>query len=738
MKLNINFTKKTIIIASSIALGLILIITGFVLLFAKKSVKGTEAAKILLAREKMNTADTSFSWQEISNQTQDLRIMAQEIDESMVYADTSGDLGTLLYDKLGGKVYKKDGYFNFQDISGASYNGLVIESRLIGVEYEAEECAKLIDYLKNKLNIVDKWVKADSLRYYFLNVKDNCETILEKYIDDKNQQYSLRVLKRTTLEDAKCIYEMLYTDFTTQELTNPTYSVYIPGERYEYYYEHGGNSKDYLIAENENGYWNVFMPDEDDFSNVIINGDLAYSTTYDFEKQSLTYDSISKSSLREDIVSTEETGFVISVSALNGFKNILIKEEYVVKNNHYEDEYYEILYEHRNDLFFEMENGKTIKFGDTFTYNSKTMTVSDINLEYYTNPGFAFPQYDIKIGLDVEGCSLKERMALLKSFFNDMGITMDYTFSEIEETIIKNSEIVSTLPNCYTWNGYLMNSKENVIKGSEVMYKTWDDLFAIYTNFKDYEIVTGFDKGRISKSLDFGEIELFNLDFATYSNKQVTINNAVMTMEKSKLLVENTQYVLKIGLAKIDENNKYLSQNTVELKTLDNLQSVTYQKGDITVNGTATYDIPTILEEGKYVIVAYIATQDEGIRVSQMHAVAFVDTQTETIETTSTTIKAIQNQDKSINMVYATKLNFEITLNNKDVYTYQDVRRAMMTKILNYGYPIFDTNIQTQSGIDVLESDSMVIGTTYKMKFKIPTQEGVTDAYVFVTLESKN
>lgn len=732
MNLNLKLNKKQLIIIGCSLLVVILIIVGSVLLFARKSITGTEAAKILLTRENMNENDTSFSWDNIIEEAEKAQELLTANNLGVVYANTDSSLGTLMHDCEGGKVYLKDSYYNYQDISGASYSGLVVESRIINVEFEAQKGAEIINFLKNELNIVNKWVKK-GYSSYLLTVEGNCETVYDVYSEEDADMYDLRILKRTTLENAKCVYEMIYTDLHSGMLDNPTYSLYIPGERYEYCYEHDGNSYDYLIAENENGYWNIFQPDENYFSNIIIDDDLAHYSSCSYESNSIPSNLIMNSSLREDIIGVGTNGLSFHVSAFDGFKNILIPSQQVTPELYDggEKTYYNINDGCENNVIFELKNGKTLKINDTFTYNSQTIKLDSINFEFYTNPGFAFPKYDFYINFEMQSTSLENKFELLEKFLLEFGLTCKYDYEDIYKSIIKNSEVVNTVKECYTWRNITINSSENFLQARDSLHQTWQNLFDGYIEIKDNEVVTGYNRGKVKKSVDFAEIENFEIDSATYLNKQITINNAVLTINKSKVLEEDLKYVLKVGLARIDSNGNFISQNTVELKTLNNINSTTYVEKTLTTTASATYDIPLILSEGKYVIVVYVATYDEGIRVSKMHSIGFVDTLAETIETDYMSIEIKQNQDKSLNINYSTKLHYEIVLDNKNSYTYNDLKRAMMRTILSCGYPILDSKIQNENGDIIDETNSINLGTTYKLKFTAHTINGDVDAYVY-------
>ena len=176
--------NKIIAIVLSIVLGVGALISTISLVFNNvNKIVGTEAAKILLARENMNDADTSFDWQNMFKDTKQQNLIQKATLANFSHTFTinrvlplnyftsapNSDTGELVHDSPAGKVYIKNGEYNFQNISGASYQGLVVESRLRNIDFRVENAAKNINYLKNELNIVNKWVK-DGYSKFYLNV----------------------------------------------------------------------------------------------------------------------------------------------------------------------------------------------------------------------------------------------------------------------------------------------------------------------------------------------------------------------------------------------------------------------------------------------------------------------------------------------------------------------------------------------------------------------------------------
>ncbi len=734
--------KKIIAITLSVVLGVVALISAipFIYLGVNKIV-GTEAAKILLARENMNNGEDTFDWENMFKAKQAPAQSIAPVNTSTsvnktheipmsYFAPKQGEsLGTLIHDSPAGKVYKNNGEYNFQNISGASYQGLVVETRLVDIDFRVENAAKNIHFLKNDLNIVNKWVKTGYSKFY-LDVTSNKETLIEYYEDDIGQK-SLWVVERETREDANSVYSLMFTDMENGALNNPVFLVYIPNERYEYYYGHDGNSTDYLIAEQDKGYWNVFMPNENDYQNVTISDDFAFHSSGNYIGENDDFGVISTVNLKEDIISHNSNGISIHLSAFDGISGIFAPEEITVEQTYDGDtkSYIDIDYLQTDKLKVGLNNGKFLANGSEFTYDNGTVKLNNMNLQFFTNPGLS-PQYDVALSLEMgEGLSLKEKLNLFETFLTDNGLTCKYNLADIEKNIIKNSEIANSLTSFYTWNGYLINSSENFKNAEKVIFEKIDTLFAEYESVKDAEEVSGVFSARVSRNQTFAKIKNLAINSAQYNEGKLQIDTVSITVGRSDLLEENKNYKLQIGLARIDKDGKFLSQNTINLKTTDSIIGQTYVGQDLTLTASGVYDIPTALEESQYVVVVYAVTEDEQIRVSEMLSVGFVDTVNETIETSITKIN-INTVDNNLIVEYATKLYFNIAISGET--TYISLRRKMMAEVLKYGYPMDNEEITDSSGNSI--TDGNIASGEYKLKFVISTIDGTVTGYVVCTV----
>ena len=739
--------NKIIAITLSIVLGATaLISTVPMILGASNRIRGTAAAKILLARENMSGADESFDWKNMFAETSKQETEQKAQTASLSFAVSGGMLspmslfsasqsvssGELVHDSPAGKVYKNNGEYIFKEISGASHQGLVVESRLFDVDFRVESAAKNISYLKNELNIVNKWVQ-DGFSKFYLDVTNNKETLIEYYEDNIGQK-DLWVVERQTREDANCVYSLMYTDMQTGKIDNPVFLVYVPDERYEYYYGHDGNATDYLIAERDKGYWNVFMPDESSYRNMIISDDFAFQSSGTYTSNGGDYGTVSTVDLRKNLIGNYAGGISVYVSAFDGISGVYADEQacFVDSYDGGEKTFINVDYEERRKVRIGLDKGGFISSGDEFVYDSGSVRVSEVNFEFFSNPGFADPQYDVSFLLEMdEGLSLKEKLSLFETFLNDKGLTCRYSLADIERNVIKNSEVANSINSFYTWNGYLMNSSENFKKAESVIFTKIDNLFAEYEQVKHAELVNKTLFARVSKRQGFAKAEGLTLDGARYNEGKIQIENVAVTVKRSDLLEVSKGYKLQLGISRIDNNGKPLSQNTVNLNTTDSIVGATYTGNDLALSASGTYEIPTALEEGRYVVVVYAVTEDEQIRVSEMQPIGFVDTVNDTIETSSVRIN-IEGNGEVLTIEYTSKLYFNVSVTGE--ISYMELRRKMMAEALKHGYPMDNEEITDSSG-NVITGGSVAPGE-YKLKFVVSTVDGPVTAYVVCTVSN--
>ncbi len=758
-KVKITKKKKMVAIIVCVCFCITIVVGGIVGLRLRGTIVGTEAAKILNARNRLNiTVNESGSWNEImgeieteSNKGEFLsQANKTGLGQNTAYAQKSDKVlpGTVVKESSAAKIYKDGNKYHFQNISGASNTGIVVESRFFGIDFDVERAAEIIDIIKNQLNITNKWVEIRGSEY-LLTVEDNLEKLFCRYATEGGMQIS--VCERTTRDDAKSVYQMYYDILEGDEIKryNPSYMVYIPNERYEYYYEHDGNGTDYVIAENERGYWNILMPNVHkdgygDCSNLVIKNGFAYYNSSGLIDENSTEISCGEGGV---VISNDLKHDIISISGGHNSSSTAIYLENI-NNLSYFSTNEENISIYDSSVFFGYQvndgsnievvltNGSVIKTGDVVTTDSGTVEVGVGESIFYTNPGFADEQQSARILLDISGGTVDEKLKVLYEFFDATGIEFAYDKNSISSTLDVGSDMFDSISDNYLWNGERINTLQGLIDGQKNLHQTWDYLLNEFNKVKDNEKQSVINLEAVGSSTNFANVRSLVGENNSYSNNIIKIDNLALTVDKSRLLENGKSYILKVGISKAIEGSEYTGEFTVGLKAKNGETKYTYEGSNLTLTQSGEYELPSVLDEGNYVIVAYVATADEEIRVSKIVPIAFLNTEEEMIEN-DFSVRKVWSNNGSLMVNYTPNLEIVVSMKEiKATYTYNEVRRALMSQILACGYPIFDAEITNANGETIDENAELGSGT-YKLKFHMSSKEailGYVEAYVIVNV----
>ena len=153
----------------------------------------------------------------------------------------------------------------------------------------------------------------------------------------------------------------------------------------------------------------------------------------------------------------------------------------------------------------------------------------------------------------------------------------------------------------------------------------------------------------------------------------------------------------------------------------------------LTVTQSGEYAVPANLAEGNYAVVAYVATADEGIRVSEMKEVAFGEVTEGEVPSTAMKVD-VKKIDNSLAVRYGVKLSVQAEVKAQESYTAEEIENALMRAVISYGYPKAGEVVTTENDEPVTEETEITAGT-YKLKFFMHTQDGMAEAYAYVTVE---
>jgi len=744
MKRNKILKKAVSLLLMVAMLGTVATVFSGCGIFSKKVI-GTEAAKILLARERLD-ADTVGQKMNIFS-TGGATAETEESFFSKIFPWASigpvGYIGSrplIVSNIASGAEVNGDRvtWSNFQKYSDLqdSYTQFITP-----IDQAAADTAELIAKIKEDVGITDKWIDT-TLAKYMLIVDGNSETIIEYY----KPFNSISVSTRYTREDAKNVYEMYsfmsYEDGTTGDIRNKC----IPGEYYEYACRNSGGFIDYFIADKSLGYWmmNRFDIKDDSafFDMSAVKGDIGYgaSVSSRVSNGKLVH---SNSGMSVSMFLPNEDGDLFEITALEDTYIITMFMSNVesgidslsANRSSVYDEVYGgsgtvYLYGSHGDVSdtvdINLSNGKVIKVGDSdsgVTYESARISYS---------PEYNGDTYIGRLRFKIEAQNETEAFDTLYSYLDKNGIKLRVKGATVIEAY-NHCKLLHDNFDVMEWYGLRLDSIENLKAGEARLIEDFNHYRNLYEEVKDYETVrSSYD---VARSTDFGKMTISSEGTSTYANGIISLKDFSASTENTPLLETGMEYTLKVGLALRDSEGKISSVNTVSLESA-NEKTVSYTDGTLEMTQTADYTVPTALSEGEYIVVVYFATAENGIRVTEMFPVAFFSAEEGIIESDFMDV-TVTRSGNNLFIDYGVKLKDTVTSDYvKESYTYDEIKTILIRGILAKGYPIGDAVVQTEAGEALNGSESYGAGV-YRLKYLVNTEVGLVEAYMYCTLETK-
>ena len=603
------------------------------------------------------------------------------------------------------------------------------------IELHVERAASDIERMKSKIGVTDKWVDSGiiSKEELMLRVYENMDMLLVKNPDTNN----LDVCIRYTNESAKNVYEIYsfykYNDGTTARMK----LAYIPGERYEWSSEHSNGFGDYFIAENSRGYWVAtrygITEYHASFSPLIIKDGLGYGGYIDIYKPidetdertivTGTYTVFDPINNRELFQVTKFDSFAYVNVYFTAIKSGFVSVSTNDASYDAEDKVYQAAV--LNKLV--TKNGEYI--ADDSVTSLGNFTFSGGYVQHYYGDNFDYGNIRFTINYE-DGKELNDYILGFDDYLKSIGLELYCNMETVKESLYHAELYSQEFDTAFEWNGIKMSSYENAVNAKQVFLDATTTALNYYEEVKDYPKTS--TKQKLSSEADFATIDNIVMGENTYENGVISVSNVGISITDTALFENGLNYVLKLGLALCDQNGNPISVNTVALKS-DNESVITYTGGDVMLTAGGNYTVPKNLSQGDYVLVVYAADTD-GIRVSKMEKLAFVQIEEGKLDSTAMDIE-ISKVNDNFHATYVIKNTRYIELTaTKDSYSYDEIRRAIMQEILAYGYPDSDAVLEYENGTEVNKTDNLGKGT-YRMTAYLPTSDGLAQSYVYLTIK---
>ena len=706
--------------------------------FAKRIHQGTEAAKLLLANERLDEnlflAGVDVGMKSKSGKTDSAKNTASHVVTNL---SATPKRGTTL---LPLAIIESDTTHTWTEFGQYSASAIEFSQFVESVDYEVERVARNIANMKENVGVTDKWVDLGTEKH-MLRVFENYDVLF--VIGYYGDQY---VYYRYTDENAKNVYVMYsfmsYEDGTTGDVR----TLCIPGERYEYMYDNSNGFSDYFIAENSRGYWinTRFSCHEDEFGNVhtsfspyIVKDGLGAGAfvsaifvpgSEDATVETAWYNVFDPANERELFrisTSYNRYSFQLYTPAIrNGL--VSISADQVV----YDDE--ENIYQSSYVNQFVTVNG-TYRLPDDYdgSYGNLparqfAFTSGDVHYDYAEEVFCG----GLEFTMDQPTVSVYDACIAFGDYAKTLGLDlycdMDTVALSTEYAMILADGFIDT----FEWNGYHLNTRENAEAAMDALTQQFESALADYEEVKDFESSSGAQT--LSYFAHFAEFDSVKSDGNTYSDGLVNVDLVTVSTSDVDLFEEDMEYVLKVGISKVDENGDPISVNTVALKGTESMP-VAFDGGEITLEVSGEYEIPKNLDAGRYAVVVYVATKEDGIRVSEMQKIDFVSISEGEVDSAAMSIFAFE-QDKNLMAEYTIKnIRYMEITDVKATYSYDEIRKIIMTEILSHGAPYHGAVLEYENGEAVPEEATLGSGT-YRMMCYLATADGLAQSYVYLTV----
>ena len=731
--------------------------------------KGTEAAKLLLANTRINEG---FADEEIL----ELEAYNTALSSNVLYDDHSDDRVGINYYEKGFSL--DETYAKWGDFVEVSSELQAMYATTINMSNDARLTAQLYADVKKNANITDTWLPIGGKT--MLKVSDTSETLLQVGLTQEDK----RIYRRYINDEGKNEYEWASANHESLK-----HQRYVGGSYYESFYRTNDGFLDWFVIDNSRGYWNCLRLSEFDYegdendcyqiTNSIVGDDICLEFTIRFYKNGkyeLNSIDFIEPDLSTDILEirfADNKPKYINVygGSVSGIKN-LITSASNLKYFDYVTGSQTPLPNSIYDVKLELDDGTIIDNNqqvvpDTVKYLYSTLdfdtnaTYSDLSYKYIANIEFAID--NVSDIIDVVGA--------YEELLTSLNLTPKFNLQQLKENASLAEGFIDNFNEYYKWNGHSLNDYatiENIIKviHPEIIsnnVKIYDDnLNAPSLTKEELEELL-----KLNPNAKFGKV-------ASYYDGNVTLNNGVITVAGATATVNDftyfdvdSNYKIHYGIAKLSEDNnvsltKVGSYGNIQLVSSTNnlkfdevwllpLSSETEEKTlckdanfvdgtpmNFTQNGS--YELPDYLSSGNYVLVSYIAEAEEGIRVTEYTPVTFGLAEKQTITNELGEYVAEKDDNGYLQFKATTYLDVNATIKEvKDSYAYSEVKEILYVTALTYGLPDDTAVLEVYDEVNskyVEETNVEAVFTTQKvrLKFKRSTPLGYEDAYVYCEL----
>ncbi len=671
-----------------------------------QSLKGTNGAKLLLANENLDETvftDVDF-WDKMGDGQQ-----ATSTVKATAYRGAGSVAKPTDMTQEGEYTYWKsfDNYSQTMDL---------FDSVMEQIEKNALDVAENIGWFKKNVGITDKWVDGQTL----LQVEENVESLYVKH--DYETWKGFDVAHRQTRADAKNVYEtyQYVDDFGGKNPVVERRMLFIPNEYYEWsMWEHVGVLNSYVM-ENCDGLWKMTRTYYDSRKDTNMNRDQYFSFDHYVLKDGygLGFNYLTTCNEGQVLESEIKTYNLFDMENENELYNVIA---YPQDKTYWVDVFMSNVESGVDGLRALTSDVQVIPTGkgDQWWIDSSDVVltggevIEDGAMVRQIIGEKAFGWMPKQVRADNLGAALVQS----ENEWNARDVQFKIGAADLGDFATYVELLGNEFADTYEWNGFkIVRSLEDFDEGIAWLHSYYDQKTALYNAVKDNEQV------------ETSQVDLSNTHFAgltiegnaTYADGTVSVAEITAMVEENALLETNVDYVVRFGLA-LRDGMSFDTTRTVPLETA-NAQTFTYNgEGVMILTGSGEYALPAEISEGEYVVVAYVATANEGVRVSEMQVVGFTDVVGDRLNVVEMDVTLHKSQTNELVIHYAVKNILEVTLDGAKTYGIEEIEKILLDAVLMSGYPILSETVeQTADG--------------YRLKCLLPVEGQLKEAYVYCVL----
>jgi hypothetical protein len=582
-----------------------------------------------------------------------------------------------------------------------------------------EEAALLWEEVKEHFKATDCWITVGEKEVY-LQIQETKRTLflrhsrgfsLLRYAFDENGKGGYELFSRQADEDGNGVETFRF--------------FFVPGERYEAYWEGTDADKIHWSCEKDRGFWNWLCIREQknalQFENYVMLKELALSFSTTITSQGETMEESVKvysPDLKTRILTVSPQQVTLFAESLQGQWQVKTPSAALPIGDR---AFWE--YEGEEGVF--LAGGKSFASGAAFDGGKWTLQ----SLSFASSPMGAEPLRCFG-ALHFQG---KEGEAFHASFLKDFlaqsGLSLPVSPDKIVETVGMVRSLQQSFRFATLWKGCSLETWAGVRNASgqaaAAVAQCNEDFNAVKMADSAAPVVTALPSALCHPQTAWGRIALVQ--------GKLIVEQTMFHCSQLQLFDRGTEYQLRFTLQSFDENGRLIGY--IPLESKDSLW-IRFESGPVfTVTQSGVFSLPQ-LEEGNYTLFATITTK-QGIPVSLSYAVPltaasyhpddpFLSSSATLDETFALNLSLMQNTELRLPLTEGGEMNAS------------EAYQLLWKTALRHGLPMEHAVLEEYDFVHgrataLSEQDTVTRGRSYSLAYwKCDMEQGESPAYVYL------